>query len=153
MSDDSADRGFKVVDKRSFDREGQERETKDDEAPAEEADKAPAEASSSAEAEAGAPAAGEECAEPVEGVDETMPEVDFVTFVLSLHNSAACLLGKAPYPDTGTCAVNLPMAKQTIDIIGMLQDKAKGNLSGEEERIVSEVLYDLRMAYVQATKK
>jgi hypothetical protein len=75
-----------------------------------------------------------------------------MTFILSLHNSAACLLGKAPYPDTGTCAVNLPMAKQTIDIIGMLQEKTKGNLTGEEERFLSEILYDLRMAYVQAAK-
>lgn len=151
MSDDSADRGFKVVDKRSFDREGQEREDAQKEAVAESEAEAP-EAPAAPEEATTSPEAEPECAEPDEGTDDPMPEMDFVTFLLSLHNSAACLLGKAPYPDTGTCAVNLPMAKQTIDIIGMLQDKTKGNLTGEEERIVSEVLYDLRMAYVQAAK-
>jgi len=95
-----------------------------------------------------------ECTEPVgiPGIgDGPMPEFDFVTFVLSLHRSAACHLGHAPDPDTQTCQQNLPLAKQTIDIISMLQKKTQGNLSGEEERILSEILYDLRMAFVQAS--
>jgi hypothetical protein len=140
MADDSGERGFKVVDRRSFDSEGRERE-------ASEQDPETSETSETSEA------ADRTCAEPQGFAADPALEVDFVTFILSLHSSAACLLGHAPYPDTGKCAVNLPMAKQTVDIIGMLQDKTKGNLTGEEERILSEILYDLRMAYVQAVKK
>lgn len=86
------------------------------------------------------------------GPNEEMPKFDFVTFVLSLHRSASCHLGRAPDPETQTCSVNLPLAQQTIDMLAMLQEKTQGNLTGEEERILSEVLYDLRMAYVQSSK-
>jgi len=135
--------GFKVVDRRSFDRDGQEQTPS-------EPGSTPGERADAASAEPARPPS--ECAEPG-GPTDSLPEVDFITFVLSLHNSAACLLGRAPYPDTGTCSVNLPMAKQTIDIISLLQDKTKGNLTGEEERILAEILYDLRMVYVQAVQK
>lgn len=81
---------------------------------------------------------------------EGLPEFDFITFVLSLHRSAACHLGRAPDPETNTCQENMPLAKQTIDILSMLLEKTQGNLTGEEERILSEVLYDLRMAFVKA---
>jgi hypothetical protein len=90
---------------------------------------------------------------PDEDEDGTLPEVDFITFVLSLNHSAACHLGCAPNPETNTCQEDLPLVQQTIDILAMLQNKTQGNLTGEEERILSEVLFDLRMAYVKATKK
>ena len=86
--------------------------------------------------------------------DPSVP-IDFATFVLSLSSSAAYHLGLAPHPEgeeEGTCT-NLPMAKQTIDILGILQEKTKGNLTGEEERILSEVLYNLRMAFVRESEK
>jgi hypothetical protein len=47
-------------------------------------------------------------------------------------------------------AKNLPLAKQTIDLIGMLKEKTKGNLNAEEEKIIEYILYDLRMRYVKA---
>ena len=96
----------------------------------------------------------EKNSEKPESSDGTpLPEFDFVTFVMSLHQSAACHLGKAPDPETQTCQENLPLAKQTIDILTMLQNKTQGNLTGEEERILSEILYDLKMSFVQATMK
>jgi hypothetical protein len=82
-----------------------------------------------------------------------IPQMDFVTFVLSLAHSTSCHLGVSPNPETKTCEQNLPLAKETIDILGMLQDKTQGNLTGEEERILSEVLFDLRMAFVQASRQ
>lgn len=82
-----------------------------------------------------------------------IPQMDFVTFVLSLAHSTSCHLGVAPDPETKTCEQNLPLAKETIDILGMLQEKTQGNLTGEEERILSEVLFDLRMAFVQASRQ
>lgn len=82
---------------------------------------------------------------PAEG---GLPEPDFVTFVLSLSTSAMLSLGALPRPETGKPAPDLALARQTIDILAMLQEKTRGNLTGEEERILDSVLYDLRMSYV-----
>lgn len=75
--------------------------------------------------------------------------IDFTTFVLSLSTSAFVQLGVTP-DGKPTSEKSLPMAKQTIDLIAMLEEKTKGNLTGEEERLLSEVLFDLRMRYVEA---
>ena len=87
--------------------------------------------------------------------EKSDPEVpiDFTTFILSLSSSAAYHLGLAPHPEHKDCCTNLPMAKQTIDILSVLQDKTKGNLTGEEERLMSEILYNLRLAFVEISQK
>jgi hypothetical protein len=79
-----------------------------------------------------------------------LPEIDFTNFVLSLSTSALIQLGEIQDPFTQESAKNLPLAKQTIDLIGMLKEKTKGNLSPEEEKVIEYVLYDLRMRYVKA---
>jgi hypothetical protein len=61
-------------------------------------------------------------------------------------------LGLIPNPDTMKPDRNLPLARQTIDIMAMLQDKTRGNLSEREARLVEHLLYDLRVKYVDATK-
>src|SRR5262245_28921839 len=96
----------------------------------------------------------EERAEPVspEG-DRPLPEIDFSTFILSLATSAFYHLGQLPHPDTQKTELNLPLAKQTIDMLGMLQAKTRGNLSHDEDRLLENVLYDLRLKYVEASKK
>ena len=53
---------------------------------------------------------------------------------------------------TGTREKNLPLARQTIDLLAMLQDKTRGNLSGDEERVLSQAIYDLRMRFVEVAK-
>ncbi|MBL9042052.1 MAG: DUF1844 domain-containing protein [Myxococcales bacterium] len=80
------------------------------------------------------------------------PEIDFVTFVMSLAASALLHLGEH---EQGTAAgpVDLPLAKQTIDIIGMLREKTRGNLSVEEDRLIETALYDLRLKFLHASKK
>ena len=83
--------------------------------------------------------------------DDAPPGIDFNTFVLSLSTSALMHLGKVPGSDEVT--VNLAHAKQSIDCIALLEEKTKGNLTGEEERLISEVLYDLRLRFVAATKE
>jgi len=101
-------------------------------------------------------AAEEEADEAEAAMDEAAcPPVDFNTFVLSLSTSAIVHLGAAPkemFGDQDPPPQNLPMAKQTIDCIAMLEDKTKGNLTGEEERLLAQILYDLRMRYVRAAK-
>jgi len=79
-----------------------------------------------------------------------LPEIDFTNFILSLSTSALIQLGEIQDPVTQMSAEKLPLAKQTIDLIGMLKEKTKGNLSPEEERVIEYVLYDLRMRYVKA---
>jgi len=80
-----------------------------------------------------------------------LPEIDFTHFILSLSSSALIQLGEIQDPFTQKSAKNLPSAKQTIDLIGMLKEKTKGNLTPEEEKVIDYVLYDLRMRYVKAT--
>jgi hypothetical protein len=79
-----------------------------------------------------------------------MPEVDFSSFILSLASTAQISLGAVPHPETGQSLPNLPVAKQMIDIIGMLGEKTKGNLTAEEQALVDSALFNLRMQYVRA---
>lgn len=81
-----------------------------------------------------------------------LPALDFATFVLSLNHSALVHLGIAPDPTSDQRAQNLQLAKQTIDLLGMLHEKTRGNLSGDEERILDHALYELRLSYVEAIK-
>ena len=83
---------------------------------------------------------------------EELPSIDFATFILSLNHSALLHLGEAPDFESGKVEKNLPLARQTIDLIAMLEDKTKGNLTGDEERLVGQILYDLRIRYVEQSK-
>jgi hypothetical protein len=83
---------------------------------------------------------------------ETLPHIDFPTFVLSLSHSALVHLGEAPDPDTNETHVDLALARQNIDILGLLEEKTKGNLTGEEERLLAQVLFDLRTRFVERSK-
>ena len=81
-----------------------------------------------------------------------LPPVDFHTFVLSLGSSALLHLGELEHPDAGAPQKDLPMAKHTIDLLAMLEQKTKGNLTPAEEKLMESLLYDLRLRYVEATK-
>jgi hypothetical protein len=83
---------------------------------------------------------------------EGFPGIDFVTFVLSLSHSAYLHLGDAPNPSNGKLERNLTMAQQTIDLLGLLEQKTQGNLTGEEERVLEQVLYELRSRYVEVLR-
>ena len=85
--------------------------------------------------------------------DDSLPTIDFSTFVLSLSHSALMHLGEAPHPEDGKVEKSLALARQTIDLIGLLEEKTKGNLTGDEERLLHQILYDLRMRYVELEKK
>jgi len=80
-----------------------------------------------------------------------LPEINFTNFLLSLSTSALIQLGEIPDPVSKKPDKQLPSAKQTIDLIGMLQGKTKGNLTPEEEKLMEYILYDLRMRYVKAS--
>lgn len=77
--------------------------------------------------------------------------ISFAGFLLSLATTAAVHFGDVPDPDSGERAEpNLTAAQQMIDIIAMLQEKTRGNLSDAETRLVDDLLYELRLRFVQA---
>lgn len=80
-----------------------------------------------------------------------MPQMNFATFIISLNHSALVHLGIMEDPTSGKKSKNLELAKQTIEVIAMLAEKTKGNLTDEEERMIKSLLYDLRMMYVKET--
>ncbi len=78
-------------------------------------------------------------------------QIDFYTFCLSLGSSAFVHLGDAPHPESGEAQVNLILAQQTIDLLGLLQEKTKGNLTDEEARFLDNLLVDLKLRFVAKT--
>jgi hypothetical protein len=84
---------------------------------------------------------------------EPLPEINFSTFVISLSTQALMHLGEMPNPLSGKVETDVPVAKQMIDILGMLREKTRGNLDAGEEKLIEDILFDLRMRYVEAVKK
>lgn len=78
-----------------------------------------------------------------------LPKLDFSTFVMSLSSSAMMHLGEISEPETGLQQENLPLAKQTIDLLSLLEEKTTGNLGADENRLLKDILFELRMKYVR----
>lgn len=86
--------------------------------------------------------------------------MDFSTFVMSLATSAMVHLGEVPNPDQepegseggGAAHTDLDAAKQIIDILGVLEEKTRGNLDDAEDKLLRTLLYDLRVRYVDAQR-
>jgi hypothetical protein len=87
--------------------------------------------------------------------DKTPPDNDvvmtFQTLIFSLSTTAMLQLGVLSHPESGVQQKDLPAAKQTIDILEILQDKTKGNLTAEESQLLGASLYDLKMTYLKQT--
>src|SRR3972149_9939452 len=80
----------------------------------------------------------------------TIPaEINFAAFIFSLGRSAFIHLGEEPDPVSGVKKVSLQLAKETIDIISILEEKTKGNLTQDEGQLIKNLLYALRMRYVE----
>jgi hypothetical protein len=131
---DGEEKGFVIKDRRSF---GAEEDLK------EEKDSKPA---ADPEKEKGPEAKKPEDQRP------PLPEVNFNTLIFSLSSSAFYNLGEIPDPQTGEKQKDLPLAKHSIDIMAMLGEKTKGNLTDEEQKFLETILADLRLRYVKAIK-
>ena len=142
MADEEIEgKGFVIKDRRRFTDEGEVKE----ETAAEE--KAERPEPGTEEKEKAEPEAAAEQAEQM-----PFPEINFSTFIFSLNTSTLLHLGEVPDPATGKQQEDLVMAKQTIDLLAMLEEKTRGNLTSDEENLVKHILYDLRLRYVQKTK-
>jgi hypothetical protein len=78
--------------------------------------------------------------------------VSFSNFVVSLASSALVHLGEYPDPGSGEPAVNLALARHTIDVLGILESKTKGNLDDEEDKLLTALLHELRTKFIAAVK-
>ena len=81
------------------------------------------------------------------------PPVDFSTFILGLASTAFMQMGATPAPEGEPVELNLVLARQTIDIVGLLREKTRGNLTAEEQKLLDALLYDLRLQFVEAQKR
>lgn len=81
------------------------------------------------------------------------PAITFTAFVMSLATTAAVHFGDIADPVSGTSQINLTAAGQMIDILAMLQDKTKGNLAPDESQLVGNLLYELRLRFVEASQQ
>jgi len=79
-----------------------------------------------------------------------LPRIDFSSFILSLYSSGLVQLGQVEDPSSGKKSVNLDLAKHTIDLIAMLEEKTRGNLDEEEKNLINTLLSEIRVAFVKA---
>lgn len=150
---------FKVTDRRLFNPDGTPRDiVREEEPPAPPASEPPPPAAAAAPpAEPPPPARGPEspeaAAEPrapdTEAGAEAAGDEGFLMLVEFLASFAADALGMVNHPGGG--GVNLPLAKQCIDMLGTLSRKTRGNLAGEEQQFLDMILSQLRMQYVSLT--
>jgi hypothetical protein len=125
------EKGFVIKDRRSFNEEGKMKESEPDAKV--EKDK-------------------KEASKEKEATRPPLPEVNFNSLIFSLSSSALLHMGEISDPQSGETKKDLELAKHSIDIIAMLQDKTKGNLSGEEKNFLDNILTDLRLRFVKASK-
>jgi len=81
------------------------------------------------------------------------PKIDIQTLIMGFASAAMIGIGEMPDPDTGTVNMDLDMAQQNIDIISLLHEKTRGNLTGQEASMIEEVLYQLRVSFVESKRK
>ncbi len=152
MAGETEERGFKIVDRRREGRDEDEAaEVKSEEMPAQQEQEPVADSIGTSEEGSGErpdPAKG-----PSGGAQAAFDsDQGFAQFLLSLATSVYMHLGLVPAPDGEKVEKNLPLAKQSIDILGMLATKTQGNRTKEEDALMTQILSELRMRYVEATK-
>lgn len=154
--EEQREQGFVVSDKRLFTKDGERRETEDRTATTNqpEAERTPPPQASATPPEpppAPPPAERPAVAEPPPQQEELT--IDFSTYVVMLANTVMMLLGQVPDPATQQRYLDLPQAKHTIDILMMLRDKTRGNLTAEEAKLLEDVMPQLQMAYVSVSRQ
>lgn len=94
-----------------------------------------------------------ESAAPPKERSAALPQVDFAAIVLSFASSALFHLGLVPDPETGQPGQrSLPLAQHSIDLLELLQLKTRGNLSDEEVQLLTNLLTELRVRYVESSR-
>ena len=84
---------------------------------------------------------------------EQLPQLDFATFVLGIIGTTYVHMGDAPAEEGDSAGVNFDLARQNIDLLVILQKKTRGNLTGDEERLLDQALTDLKARYAELREK
>jgi hypothetical protein len=152
MEEEEKGKGFKVDDRRRFSAEGELKpEHRGEEAAATPAaPSAPETTPASSTLTTSTPAAASERRRPDA---EPMGELNFASFMVGLSSQALFHLGEIVDPQAGGPQVDLPAAQQLIDIVGMLKEKTRGNLDQNEQALIDEILFELRMKYVERSSR
>ncbi len=132
------EQGFRVTDKRGFREDG--------------ATRAPETSEKAEEKPADEPAASAGNI-PSDKEMPPRPPIDFPSYILSYYTQGLVLLGEVPNPYTNKKEEDVEAARHTIDILSMLEQKTKGNLSNEEQQLLEGVLYELRMKFMAKTNR
>ncbi|HSI06403.1 MAG: DUF1844 domain-containing protein [Myxococcota bacterium] len=155
MSEEEQEKkGFRIVDKRRFNSEGETRaDAPERPEPPPQPAAPPRQAPPAQRTDARGPSASP--------TDDTQPRqqqqrgggMDFISFIASLATQALAALGALPEARAQGMPVSIEMAREYIEIIAMLQDKTRGNLSREEDAALQRVMTELRMVYVEVTQR
>ena len=146
------ERTFQVVDKRRFDSSGQERSTEITTHTVSSASYLGDESNINSSAEHKKNGSPEFTLKDAPPSNEAEP-VAFTSFIMSLATQVLVQLGEMPAPSGMEIPIDFESARQTIDIMAMLQTRTKGNLSAEEMRFMEEVLHSLRLSFVNAKNR
>jgi hypothetical protein len=138
MTKEQEEQGFRVTDKRLF---------RDDDK-----EEAPKSAGDKEEKPAGETSSAKEEKAP-EQEASSRPPIDFPSYILSYYTQGLVLLGEVPNPYTNKKEEDIEAVRHTIEILAMLDQKTKGNLSNEEQKLLESVLYELRMKFMAKTNR
>jgi len=137
MNKEQEEQGFRVTDKRGFKEDGEVR--------------TPESTEKSEEKPTGEQASGTE--QPPSDKGTPPPPIDFSFYILSIYHQGVMLLGALPNQDSSKQHEDVNAARQIIDLLSMLEQKTKGNLTAEEQKLLEDVLYDLRMTFMAKTDR
>ncbi|MEM7403605.1 MAG: DUF1844 domain-containing protein [Myxococcota bacterium] len=171
--EEEAGGSFRVVDRRRFTQEGESRQEAGEQHSADVAAAAKDKNSTSSAAAAGASqaaaaaednkaaAAGEASGDAASSGNQQQPDarngerppITFELFMQSLGQQAMMAMGLLPWPESGLVKVDLQRAREMIDVIGLLHDKTKGNLTANEQKLCETLVYQLRVTFVQIVQQ
>jgi hypothetical protein len=140
MSKEPEETGFTVTDRRHFREDGELRQSEK-------------ETKASRPEKKGDPSVGAEAPPPQDAGSQPEEHIDFPSYILSYYTQGLVLLGEVPNPYTNQKEEDTGGARHTIDILAMLQEKTKGNLTKEENQLLESVLYELRMKFMAKTSR
>jgi hypothetical protein len=138
MTKEQEEQGFRITDKRGFREDGEARSP---------------ESSGKIEEQPSSEPASSTAKTPSDQEIPPRPPIDFPAYVLSYYAQGMVLLGEVPNPDTNKKEEDVEAARNIIDILSMLEQRTKGNLTNDEQQLLEKVLYELRMRYMAKTNR
>lgn len=138
MTKEQEEQSFRITDKRGFREDGEVR--------------TPEASEKTEEQPANKPSSAAEGTPPGQELPPRTP-IDFPSYLLTYYTQGLVLLGEVPNPYTNKKEEDVDAARHTIDVLSMLEQKTKGNLTKEEQQLLENVIYELRMKFMAKTNQ